>query len=51
MIENEIIRIEDLPVEEQQIILKEIREWEEEVGWNEISEEDLEKMARECGEL
>ena len=46
---NENIRIEDLPKSEQETILNEIREWEEEVGWNEISEEDLEKMAKECG--
>lgn len=43
--------IEQLPLEEQRIIAEEIREWEEETGRNVITEEDLIKMAEECGEL
>ena len=42
--------IEQLPLEEQRIIAEEIREWEEETGRNVITEEDLIKMAEECGE-
>lgn len=43
--------IEKLPLEEQKIILEEIRMWEEENNLVIPSEEEMERMAKEMGGL
>lgn len=43
--------IEKLPLEEQKIILEEIRMWEEEHNLVIPSEEEMERMAKEMGGL
>lgn len=46
-VEQNMIEIENLPQQEQETILREIRQWEKENHQNEITEEELERMAQE----
>lgn len=41
--------LENMTKEELEQFNKEMNEWVEEFGIDEITEEDLEKMAKECG--
>ena len=42
------MRIEQLPIQEQEIIYNELMQWLEETHVQEISEEEIIKMAKEC---
>ena len=42
------MRLEQLPIQEQEVIHNELMQWLDETQVQEISEEELIKMAKEC---